>query len=154
MQVSLGENMEKAFRYQTGCGQEETLYVTDKKVIWTRPTQTDEIVYSNVSQIEKTLHSRLTGGCVFFFVLCFLSLICGVAAVLYGVWDSQAGYYIASGVCAVVAIFACVFSAKLKRKDYGVKIYLVGGGELWLDIGDKKISALVANEITAKVCKA
>jgi len=105
-------------------------------------------------QVEKTVHTRLTGGCVFFFSFCLLSLICCVAAILYGVWGGGLPYYIDAAVLGVWAVICCVFSAKFKRKYYGVKISLNGKDELWLDIGDKKLSALVANEIAAKVWNA
>ncbi len=151
MQISLGESMEKAFRYQTDCGVQETLYITNKKILWERSEQTETISYAQISQVEKTVHIRTTGGCVFFFVVCLLSLICCVAAILYGVWEGEIPYYVAAGILGVIALVGFVFSVKLKRKYYGVKIYLDGQVELWLDIGDKKLSALVANEITAKV---
>ena len=151
MQISLGESVEKAFRYQTDCGGQETLYITNKKMLWERSEQTDAINYAQISQVEKTVHIRMTGGCVFFFVVCLLSLICCVAAILYGVWEGKVPYCVAAGILGMVALVGFVFSVKLKRKYYGVKVYLNGQGEIWLDIGDKKLSALVANEIATKV---
>ncbi|MBQ8658200.1 MAG: hypothetical protein IJ506_03615 [Clostridia bacterium] len=151
MQVALGERMEKAFRYKTGLGEEETLFMTDKKLVWQRAEKTDEIAYPTIAQVEKTVQTRTTGGCVFFCIFCFLSLLCGGVAIFYGVDTSEIPYYLAGGVLAVWALVCFVLSVKLKRKEFGVKLRLDGQSELWLDIGDKKLSALVANEIVAKV---
>jgi len=151
MQITLGESIEKAFRYQTEYGTKETLYITNKKVIWERPERTETIAYATVAQVEKTVRTCTTGSCVFFFVFCLLSLICCVAAILYGVWEGKISYYVAAVILGVWAVVCCVFSVKCKRKDYGVKLYLDGKSELWLDIGDKKLSALVAKEIATKV---
>ena len=79
------------------------------------------------------------------------SLGCGITAFFYGFFDEK--YYLCAAGAFLVLFSFCVclpLAFKKRRREYGLTVGLKGRS-LWLDVGDKKLTELLAGEITVKV---
>ncbi len=144
------EKVEKIYEYETFEKSVERVKVTDRRLIVERSEKSEDVWYDEIEKTQRAVCFFPSGGSLFFALFFLFALGCGITAFCFGWFDEE--YYLCVAGAALVAFgaFVCLpMIFKARRKEYGLNV-TVKGRVVWLDIGDKKLTELLAGELAVK----